>query len=135
MTPQEKEQLVALLADARHWCQGAEAHDSAGEAVTYSDPDATAWDVTGAACRLFDLSRARQLFVQIDRHLHGGGTAGASRVDSEITAMVALQAWNDDAQTTHGELLSRLQSLPVDAVTNSEARERIVDTGLDGTGP
>ena len=113
MSPHEKEQLVALLQDARHWCQGAEARNADGRDVTYSAADAAAWDVTGAACRLFGLPRARALFVQIDRHFHNRAAGATHNGDSEITAMVALQTWNDAAQTTHAELLTRLQSLPV----------------------
>ena len=113
MSPDEREQLVALLLDAQHWCQGAEARDADGHDVAYSDAAATAWDLTGAACRLFGWRRARELFVQIDRHLHDRRLAGADKDHPEITAMVALQDWNDDTATTHGELLTRLQSLPV----------------------
>jgi len=119
MSPEEKDQLVALLLDAQHWCQGAEARNADGQAVAYSDADATAWDLTGAACHVFGWRRARELFVQIDRHLHSHGTAGADQSQSEITAMVALQTWNDDAQTTHVDLMSRLQSLPVRAGAGS----------------
>jgi hypothetical protein len=113
MSPDEKERLLALLSDAQRWCQGAEARDAGGLAVVYSDADAIAWDLTGAACRLFGPGRARELFVQIDRQFHGRGPAGVDPGQSEITAMVALQTWNDDARTTHTELLTRLQSLPV----------------------
>lgn len=113
MSPQEKEQLVALLADAQHWCQGAEARDANGQAVTYSDADATAWDLTGAACQLFGWRRACELFVQIERHLHPRARAGPPGSDAKITAMVGLQSWNDDPQTTHTELIARLQRLPV----------------------
>lgn len=119
MSPEEKEQLIALLLDAQRWCQGAEAHDAGGQAVVYSDADATAWDLTGAACHLFGLGRAREIFVQLDRHLHGRDPAGADKSQSEITAMVALQSWNDDARTTHSELLARLRSVPIDAVAGS----------------
>jgi hypothetical protein len=121
MSPQEKEQLVTLLSGAQHWCQGAEARDARGQAVAYSDAGATAWDLTGAACHLFGLSRACELSVQIDRDLHGRGAA-VTDGDSEVTAMVALQTWNDDARTTHGELLLRLQSLPARAGSGNGPR-------------
>ncbi len=116
MSPEEKGQLVALLQDAQHWCQGAEARTAEGQPVPYTAAGATAWDITGAACHLFGLSRACELFVQIDRHLHGRDRAGTDKSQAEITAMVALQTWNDDAQTTHADLLTRLQSLPVRAL-------------------
>ena len=124
MSPDEKVQLVALLLDAQHWCQGAEARDADGHDVAYSDAGATAWDLTGATCRLFGWRRARELFVQIDRHLHERRLAGADQDHPEITAMVALQDWNDDTATTHAELLARLQSLPV--------RGTALPTGDDG---
>lgn len=113
MDPQEKKQLIALLADARHWCQGAEAHDAAGQAVTYSDPDATAWDLTGAACHLFGWRRACELFLQIERHFQPRAGAGGAGREAEITAMVVLQSWNDDPRATHPELLALLERLPV----------------------
>jgi hypothetical protein len=118
MNPDEKEQLVALLRDAQHWCQGAEARDAHGQEVVYSDADAAAWDLTGAVCRLFGWDRARALFVYIDQQLHGGDTDPAPE-DSGIAAMVALQTWNDDVHTTHAELLARLESLPVCAMAGN----------------
>ena len=120
MHSDEKEQLVALLRDAQHWCQGAEARDAEGRELVYSDADATAWDLTGAVCRLFGWDRARELFVHIAQHLHGGD-ADAPLKDSGIAAMVALQTWNDDDKTTHADLLARLESLPVCGVAGGES--------------
>lgn len=133
MSSQEKEQLLALLLDAQHWCQGAEARNAEGHDVAYSDADATAWDLTGAACHLFGWCRARELFVQIDRHVHDRRKAGANKSHAEITAMVALQTWNDDAQTTHSELLTRLQSLPVRGMPGSDPCVPAGDTAAEGT--
>ncbi len=135
MNPGEKTQLVALLLDTQRWCQGAEARAANGQAVAYSHADATAWDLTGAACHLFGWRRARALFVQIDRHLHGRGSAGSAASGSEITAMVALQTWNDDPQTTHGELLSRLQSLPVRALAENGAALPAGNPAAEGMKP
>ena len=132
MSPEEKEQLVALLLDARHWCQGAEARNAEGLDVAYTDADASAWDLTGAACHLFGWPRARELFSQLSRYLHGGD-GSAKQGDSEIAGMVALQSWNDDAQTTHGELIARLQSLPVRAVPGNGAALPAGDTVAEGT--
>jgi hypothetical protein len=115
MSPDERAQLVTLLQDPQHWCQGAEARDAEGHDVMYGDTQATAWDLTGAACRLFGWGRACELFLHMDRHLHDRARAGANQHDAEIAAMVALQTWNDAAATTHAELLARLQSLPVSA--------------------
>jgi hypothetical protein len=132
MSPNERERLVALLLDAQHWCQGAEARNADGDDVAYSDADAMAWDLTGAACHLFGWGRARQLFVQIDRYLNGGD-AGASRGDSGIDAMVALQDWNDDAATTHADLIARLQSLPVAAAEADGASSPAGDAVAEAT--
>jgi hypothetical protein len=127
MNPDEKEQLLALLRDAPHWCQGAEARDAEGHEVVYSDADATAWDLTGAVCRLFGWNRARALFVQINQQFLGGG-ADPTPKDSGIAAMVALQTWNDDVRTTHAELLARLESLPVCAAAGGAPCLRAGDT-------
>ena len=132
MSPEEKEQLVTLLLDAQRWCQGAEARAADGEAVAFSDADATAWDLTGAACHLFGWFRAREIFVHIEDHLHGHGTTGAATSNSQITAMVALQTWNDDAQTTHSELITRLQSLPVSGVGDNGPITPAGDTVSEG---
>jgi hypothetical protein len=132
MSPNEKEQLVALLLDAQHWCQGAEARNAEGHDVAYSDADATAWDVTGATCHLFGWPRACELFAQMGSDFHGGD-AGATRGDSGIAAMVALQNWNDDAGTTHADVIARLQSLPVHAAADSGPCIPAGDTVPEGT--
>ncbi len=134
MSPQEKEQLVALLADVRHWCQGAEARDADGQAVTYSDADATAWDLTGAACHLFGSRRACELFVQIERHLHPRARAGRPGNDAQIAAMVGLQSWNDDPQTTHPELIAQLQRVPADTAAGNAALAPAKDGWPEGSG-
>lgn len=113
MTAQEKDRLLALLQDSRHWCQSAEARRADGQPVTYSDPEAAAWDLTGAACHLFGWRRACELFVQIERRSHPGAGARLVGGDAAITAMIRLQSWNDDPQTAHPELLAALARLPV----------------------
>ena len=128
MTSQEKDQLLALLLDARHWCQAVEARTDDGQAVTYSDPAATAWDVTGAACHLFGWRRACALFIQIERHIHPRGRAGLAGREAEIAAMVGLQDWNDDAHTTHAELLTRLERLPV-STRSGNGQEVLIAAG------
>jgi len=135
MSPDEKEQLVALLLDAQRWCQGAEARDAAGHDVAYSDADATAWDVTGAACHLFGVRRACELFVEIDCHLHDRARPGVNKSQAEIAAMVAVQTWNDDTATTHGELLAQLQTLPVGVVARSAPGLPAGDTVPEGIEP
>ena len=112
MTSQEKDQLLALLLDVRHWCQAAEARRADGQPVSYSDPEATAWDLTGAVCHLFGWRRACELFIQIDRRLHPRPRAALAG-DAAITAMVGLQSWNDDPQRSHPELLAVLGQLPI----------------------
>jgi len=113
MTSEEKHVLLALLSDPHHWCQSAEARRADGEAVNYSDPEASAWDLTGAACHRFGWRRACELFIQIERRLHPRARAGLAGADAAITAMIALQSWNDDPQTSHPELLAALAHVPV----------------------
>lgn len=113
MTVNERQRLVALLADPLHWCQGAEARDEAGEAVPYSDPQATAWDVTGALCRLFGWQRACELFPQVRRHLTPAVSREPARLGVGIDALVALQDYNDVEGRTHAELLAELTCMPV----------------------
>lgn len=135
MTSQEKEQLLALLLNAHCWCQAAEARSANGEAVTYSDPDAAAWDLTGAVCHLFGWRRACQLFVQLDRYIHPRARAGLAGRDAEIAAMVGLQNWNDDPQTTHAELLERLERVPVNLRPGDGTVQSAVETngGIGGS--
>lgn len=97
--------------DARRWCQSAEARRADGQAVTYCDPEAAAWDLTGAVCRLFGWRRACELFIQIDQRLHPPTGAGAG--GDPIAAMICLQSWNDDPQTSHPDLVAVLERLPV----------------------
>lgn len=112
--PDEKEQLLALLEHEGTWCCDAEAHDANGDAVTYDDAAAVAWDITGALCRLFGWQRARVLFGQLDRHIHGKRMAsGWPARDTELDAMVALQDFNDRADTTFEMLRERLETMPV----------------------
>lgn len=113
MTSQERDRLLSLLLDGRRWCQSAEARRADGQAVNYSDPDATAWDLSGAVCHLFGWRRARELFVQIDRQVHVEDGAGPVAGDAAIAAMVGLQRWNDDPGTSHPDLLDLLERLPV----------------------
>jgi hypothetical protein len=132
MTSQEKDQLLALLLDVRHWCRSAEARSGDGQPVTYSDPEATAWDLTGAVCHLFGWRRACELFIQIDRRLHPRARAALAG-DAAITAMVSLQSWNDDPQMSHPELLAVLERLPVSnrAGNGEEPSAAAPDNGSD----
>ena len=86
-----------------------------------------AWDITGALCRLFGWRRARILFGQLDRHIHGKRIAFSWPArDSEIEAMTALQDFNDRADTTFETLRERIETMPVwhgDSRTSGAARE------------
>jgi hypothetical protein len=113
MTSQEKDRLLTLLLDARHWCQTVEARAADGQAVTYSDPQAAAWDLTGAVCRLFGWRRACELFIQMDRRLHPRSGAEPAASDPAMVAMISLQSWNDDPHRSHPELVAFLEQLPV----------------------
>jgi hypothetical protein len=140
MTSQEKSRLLALLLDPQRWCQSAEARRADGQAVAYSDPAATAWDLTGALCQLFGWRRAGVLFIQIERRLHPRGRAGLVGEEAAIAAMIGLQSWNDDPQTSHPELLAVLGRLPVSdsADDGDEPSAAASPSGLDtgaGNGP
>jgi len=111
MMPEEKDKLLALFDSEQRWCQDAEASDSHGEPVKFHDPEAVAWDLTGALCRLFGSQRARVLFEQLDRHLFGKRVKRFNR-DPVVEAMVALQEYNDRADTTFETLFLQLRKLP-----------------------
>lgn len=114
MMPDEKTRLLELLAHSGRWCQGVEAHDAQGDAVTYDDERAVAWDITGALCRLFGWERSRVLFEQLDRHVHGKrNTLGWPPRNVALDAMAALQEFNDRSETTFDLLRERIESMPV----------------------
>ena len=114
MMPDEKERLLGLLEREGSWCQGTEAQDADGIPVRYDDEAAVAWDITGALCRLFGWQRACVLFGQIDRHLNGKRTTfGWPRRNTDVDAMVALQEFNDRADTTIALLRGQVESMPV----------------------
>ncbi len=114
MMPDEKTQLLDLLEREDSWCRDAEAHDAAGNPVTYDDRAAVAWDLTGALCRLFGWQRACVLFGQMERHIVGR-KRGAVRPgdDPAIEAMKSLQDFNDHAETSFAVLRERLEAMPV----------------------
>jgi hypothetical protein len=109
----EKERLLALFADQRHWCQEAEARDEAGRAVHYDDSSASAWDITGGMCFLFGWHRALELFPQVDRHIHDDKRSRWWVTDHGIASMAALQDSNDDDHTTFEMVRAWLSSMPV----------------------
>jgi hypothetical protein len=103
-----------------NWCKGMEACNAAGEAVSYNDPAAVAWDLTGGLCALFGWERAESLFPVLDRHC----TSRKKRpkaANPAISSMVALQEFNDANGTTHDVLLERLQTIPVSIGADREA--------------
>jgi hypothetical protein len=114
MMPDEKTQLLALLEHRGKWCRDAEARDTSGNAVTYDDDAAVAWDITGALCRLFGWQRACVLFGLVERHLMGKRRAvGWPPRDTGVEAMIALQDFNDRTDTTFDLLRERLEAMPV----------------------
>lgn len=114
MMPEEKSQLLALLAHSGKWCRQAEARDANGDPVRFDDDTAVAWDITGAMCRLFGLQRACALFVQLDRHLNGKRpVVGWPARDPEMDAMGALQEFNDQTNMTFDIVRGRMETIPV----------------------
>ncbi len=112
MIPEEKDKLLALFDSEQRWCQDVEASDSHGDPVKFHDPEAVAWDLTGALCRLFGWQRARVLFRQLDRHLCGKKQLKRFNRDPAVDAMVALQEYNDRADTTFEILFLQLCNMP-----------------------
>ena len=114
MMNDERTRLLTLLDDRGKWCRDAEARDVSGNAVTYDDEMAVAWDLTGAICRLFGWQRASVLFGQVGRHLMGKRrSVGWPPRDTGIEAMIALQDFNDRIDTTFDLLRERLEAMPV----------------------
>ena len=114
MVPDEKRQLLTLLADGQSWCQGGEARDAEGLPVSYDDQAAVAWDITGALCRLFGWRRACVLFPQLERHILGKTLRPAwPERDTSLDAMLALQTYNDDGEITFEELREQIETMPV----------------------
>jgi hypothetical protein len=114
MMPEEKQRLLELLDRQPHWCQHVEAQDAHGNAVHCDDARATAWDITGAMLWLFGETRAVQLYVQLDRHIHGKRhMPGWPWKDPGFAAMAGLQTFNDRADTTFDLVRSQLESIPV----------------------
>jgi hypothetical protein len=117
ITQAEKDRILALLGNSRSWCQEAEARDGQKLDVRFDDPTAAAWDLTGAVCHLFGWDRAMELFLQLARHLPGRkpstGRRGQPPRDMQISAMAALQDFNDQSQTTHESMIAWLTSIPI----------------------
>jgi len=113
MMPHEKEKLLALFDRKQRWCQDAEARDKAGNAVTFDDTRATAWDITGAICLLFGWRRGCELFRQLDRHISGQKRDHWRNQKPEIDSLAALQDYNDDNETTYEMVVTQLQTMPV----------------------
>jgi hypothetical protein len=114
MMTDEKAQLLALPEHRGTWCRDAEARDASGNAVTYDDAMAVAWDITGAICRLFGWQRASVLFGQVKRHLMDKRrSVGWPPRDTGMEAVITLQDFNDRADTTFDRLQERLEAMPV----------------------
>jgi hypothetical protein len=113
MMPSEKEELLALFDREQRWCQDAEACDLEGNAVQFDDAAAVAWDITGALCRLFGWERARVLFGQLERHINGKRRPHWYNQSPEIESMLALQDYNDRADTSFDRMLGQLGTMPV----------------------
>jgi len=114
MVQAEKDKLLALLDSEERWCQDAEARDEDGNPVRHSDVAAVAWDISGALCRLFGWRRARELFVQLDRHVNGRREPVYRPArDAGIDSMVALQAFNDRDDTTFEVLREQIRTIRV----------------------
>ncbi len=113
MIQDEKDKLIALFDDKRRWCRGQDAADADGHVVHYDDEQAVSWDLVGGLCHLFGWKRACTLFEPVSRHLSGRRPLKWSIKNLQIAAMTSLLNFNDDADTTHELVMSRLRDLPV----------------------
>jgi hypothetical protein len=115
MMPHEKAELLALFQEEQRWCRDAEARDSKGNPVWFNNPDAVAWDVTGALCHLFGWARASQLFRQLHRHINGRkavDTRVLPKDGSDVPSMVALQEFNDRPDMTYLAIREEIETMP-----------------------
>lgn len=129
----EKQQLLELLDRESRWCQHVEARDGQGTPVLCDADSATAWDVTGAIYRLFGWDRAADLYIQLDRHIHGKRRRfGWPLPPEDLEAMTALQAFNDRPDTSFHVLRAQLEGAPVwtgEKRPHAVARPTPVDAG------
>ena len=112
MMPEEKDKLLAFFDSEQRWCRDSEASDLQGDPVKFHDPEAVAWDLTGALCRLFGGQRAGVLFGQVERHLYGKKRLQRFDRDPVVESMVALQEYNDQADTSFEALFLQLCKMP-----------------------
>ena len=113
MMENERERLIALLADESAWCQDVEARDKDGNPVRYDQDKAVAWDLTGATCYLFGWRRACVLFEQLGRHILGKKRPMHIQRNPPLYAMAELQAYNDREEMTHAEIMEKLRTTPI----------------------
>ena len=113
MMQEEKDRLIEFFGDERRWCKGLDAMDENGDSIHYNDEQAVSWDIVGGVCKLFGWPRAQKLFEPLSRHMaHQRHIDSAFRGQS-MAAMASLLDFNDDSDTTHELLMSRLSDLPV----------------------
>lgn len=93
------QQARELIADAEHWCQGADARDSLGRIVNIGVPRATAWCALGAIghiCVAGYLGGSVQLLALI-------AVAEEAGIYLDGPVYKTVPAYNDTH--THGEVL------------------------------
>ncbi|MCB9853422.1 MAG: hypothetical protein H6819_10035 [Phycisphaerales bacterium] len=113
MTQDERQALLDLLDEESRWCRDFEARNVNGQSTCFDSDDAVAWDLTGAICRLFGWERACALFGQFDRHINGKHTPVLLSRDNGIGAMVSLQTFNDNPETTYADVRNCIDSMPI----------------------
>jgi hypothetical protein len=88
---------------ASGWCQGADARDSEGSTVDPWHERAVEWSVLGA------------IVATLEREAHARGEVPLEELASALFALAeliesdSLEAWNDSAERTHGEVLAVLE--------------------------
>lgn len=113
MVADEKSRILTLFSRKSAWCRNAEARDEDGTPVQYDDPRAVSWDLPGGLCHLFGWRRTSVLLPQIERHITGKKRPYRYDEDPVIASLVALQTYNDCAETDYDSIHTALASMPV----------------------
>lgn len=88
--------MLTLLGDSARWCRGAGARDAAGRPCSPTSPQAVAWSLEGA----IDRAAGRDPAI---------GDVVEDRLCALLPDMAGPAAFNDDAGTTHADVLALLR--------------------------
>lgn len=106
------DKVIALI--ERGWCFGNEAVNAEGGGDNFDSPDAVAWDVRGAFCRVLGMDECHKHAPTIFASLTG-------RVASVANAFGRLADWNDQA-ASQSLILTRLRAWRGELAENAAIR-------------